>query len=124
MIKLKNNLKTNLTFDLSIINKDENYDCFKLVQTQTNSPATLFTSTNKQIQTSFAITYGSILEAKVELCGNPNNTTLWPMEEKIRKEGQLVLSYSNGEKQVIELVGWLYRPWVQIQMPNNQLHSS
>ena len=60
LIKLKNNLKTNLTFDLSVTSK-ENNDCFKLVQTKTNSPATAFTSTLKQVQTSFVVTYGSII---------------------------------------------------------------
>ena len=61
LIKLKNNLKTNLTFDLSVISKEENNDCFKLVQTKTNSPAATFTSTLKQVQTSFVVTYGSII---------------------------------------------------------------
>jgi len=40
------------------------------------------------------------------------------MEEKIRRDGQLIISFSNGEKQVVELVGYLYRPWVQVLMPN------
>ena len=42
----------------------------------------------------------------------------WPLEAKIRKEGQLIFSYSNKQKQTVDLVGWLLRPWVQIQMPN------
>jgi hypothetical protein len=46
------------------------------------------------------------------------------MEEKVRKDGQIIISYSNGSQQVIDLVGWLYRPWVQIQMPNHQNYSS
>lgn len=64
------------------------------------------------------------MEAKVELSANPANNNQWPMEEKVRREGQLVLSYSNGAQQTIDLIGWLFRPWVQLQMPNDQLHSS
>ena len=29
------------------------------------------------------------------------------------------MKFSNGEEQIINLVGWLYRPWVQVQMPND-----
>jgi hypothetical protein len=50
--------------------------------------------------------------------GNPTNLNEWPLEAKIRKEGQLIFSYSNKQKQTVDLVGWLLRPWVQIQMPN------
>ena len=32
--------------------------------------------------------------------------------------------YSNGDVQEIKLVGWLYRPWIQIEMPNNLPFSS
>jgi ribosomal protein L24E len=46
------------------------------------------------------------------------------MEEKVRKDGQIIISYSNGCQQTIDLVGWLYRPWVQIQMPNDQYYSN
>ncbi len=73
---------------------------------------------------SFVLTSGSILEAKIELVANPSNLAQWPLEDKVRRDGELAISYSNGEKQTIPLVGWLYRPWIQIQMPNNQLHSS
>lgn len=65
VIKLKNNLATNLTFDLEICNKEEKWEALKLVQTKTNSPATPFSTTKKDIQTSFVLTAGSILEAKV-----------------------------------------------------------
>ena len=91
LLKLKNNLKTNLTFELSVRNKEEQFNCFRLVQTKTNSPATVFGATGKNVQTSFVVTSGSIVEAKVELVVNPGQLGQWPMEEKVRREGQLVL---------------------------------
>ena len=90
---------------------------------RTNSPATTFSSTKRQVQTSFVITSDSILEVTVELVGNPANSNEWPLQSRIRKEGQLIFSYSNKQQQKIDLVGWLLRPWVQIQMPDGGLCS-
>lgn len=36
----------------------------------------------------------------------------------------MIISYSNGDRQLIDLVGWLYRPWVKVLMPNRELHSA
>lgn len=65
----------------------------------------------------------SFLEASVELKANPANLNEWPMEEKVRKDGKLTIDYSNGTQQVVDLVGWLYRPWVQIVMPDDLPYS-
>jgi hypothetical protein len=46
------------------------------------------------------------------------------MEEKVRKDGQIIISFSNGQQQTVDLVGWLYRPWIQIQMPNDLYFSN
>jgi len=46
------------------------------------------------------------------------------MEDKVRRDGELVVKYNNGEVQVIPLVGWLYRPFIFIEMPNSRQHSS
>ena len=41
----------------------------------------------------------------------------------MRKDGTLILNFANGQKQCIPLVGILHRPALQIEMPNNILHS-
>ena len=45
------------------------------------------------------------------------------MEQKVRKDGIMRIIFSNGDIQELPLAGWLYRPWIQIEMPNAQLHS-
>jgi hypothetical protein len=59
----------------------------------------------------------------VELKADPKNTTQWPLEARLRREGTLVIDYSNGEQQRVELVGWLYRPSLLIEMPNHSPYS-
>jgi hypothetical protein len=123
-MKLKNTLKANLTFDIAITSRDSKFESFKLVDAKTNSPATsLLSATATAPQNAFCLTYDSILEVAVELIASSNNLTEWPMEERVRKEGLLTISFSNGSKQSIELAGWLYRPWLTIQMPNLQPYS-
>ena len=63
------------------------------------------------------------MEVGINLNGNPKNLEEWPLERKVRKDGVLRIIYSNGSVQEIPLAGWLYRPFVEIQMPNEQLHS-
>lgn len=80
-MKLKNTLKTNLTFDIAVTNKDEKYSSFRLVEAKTNSPATTLLSSNSTaVQTAFSLTYDSILEVVVELTGSASNLGEWPME--------------------------------------------
>jgi hypothetical protein len=56
-IKLKNNLTTNLAFELQLENSQP--PAFSLVHTSTNSPAPLLAS--KTVQQSFLLTPGSYL---------------------------------------------------------------
>jgi len=57
------------------------------------------------------------------LKANKKDAKDWPLEPRTRKDGTVLLKFSNGHQQSIPLVGWLYRPWAQIQMPNNLLFS-
>lgn len=123
-LKLKNTLKANLTFDISIINKDPKFESFKVIEAKTNSPATALLASTISPQTAFTLTSDSILEVTVELNGSPSNLSEWPMEEKVRKDGILNICFSNGSQQSIELAGWLYRPWLAIQMPNGLPYSN
>lgn len=71
----------------------------------------------------YTLTYDSFIEILVELKANKKDPKDWPLEPKTRKDGTLSFNFSNGQKQNIPLVGWLYRPWIQVQMPNNLLYS-
>lgn len=64
-LKLKNTLKANLTFDISLASKDARFESFRIVETKTNSPASLLTTNATAPQTAFTLTYDSILEVAV-----------------------------------------------------------
>lgn len=38
----------------------------------------------------------------------------WPLSDKFRKEGKLIISYSNDDVQEIPLLGELYRPLLKL----------
>lgn len=57
------------------------------------------------LQTSFNLVPRTHVEVKIRLNGDCKNLAEWPMLPKTRKEGKLVLSYSNGHTQEFELIG-------------------
>jgi hypothetical protein len=48
------------------------------------------------------------------MVADPNTLENWPLDNVVRKDGNVKIMYSNGEVQNIKLVGWLYRPWIFI----------
>jgi hypothetical protein len=67
---------------------------------------------------SYVLAYESFIEIIVQLVANKKDPKDWPLEPKVRKDGHILIKYINGHQQKVNLVGWLYRPWVQLQMPN------
>lgn len=117
---LENFTDSSLIFSLEIDNK-----AFELIQTRSNSESsnalndlkllssskTLMRKTLTQtVQTSFNLVPRTHVELKIRLNGDSKNLEEWPMLPKVRREGKLTVSYSNGHAQQFELLGEMYRP--------------
>lgn len=118
-IMLENTTEANLIFSLELTNK-----AFEIIHTYTNcttnnqnvdpklmssSKGLMKKTLHQAVQTSFTLVPRSHLEVRIRLNGD-SKAEDWPNLPKVRREGKLEVSYSNGESQEFELLGELLRP--------------
>lgn len=121
---LENNTDANLIFSTEIPEKSFEVvasSCNSSSSNALNDPKLLISSKGfmrktlqQAVQTSFNLVPRTHVELKIQLKSDCKDFEEWPMQNKVRKEGRLVVTYANGHAQTFELVGELYRPVIQL----------
>ena len=103
---LVNRFRTNLLFTLSIEGP------FSIISSYTNSPLKYDLASTNQ---SFNLAENTNLELKIAfLAPKANDSTQWPLTQRMYKSGQLTVYFSNGDSQTFSLKAELLRPILAI----------
>lgn len=123
-VMLENHTDASLIFSVEIPEKwfqivasscnSQSSNAFNDPKLLTSSKGFMRKTLQQTVQTSFNLVPRTHVELKVQLKGDCKNLEEWPLLNKIRREGRLIVTYANGHSQQFDLVGELYRPVLQL----------